>query len=282
MNWSTRLRRWVRIRMPPVREASMKPTAATVLPAPVACSNQNRRLAPGSSGASATTSASSVSGSSQSWGLLVGVEHVLVVELGGRGAVAVRVASAGRLAVRAARRCAPLRRASPLRALELGDDRGERPGERVDLVLVELGAVEQLRRLLVEQPLEPEQQRVVAPPLEARRLGARRRARRGRRRRRAAGRCPGARSAIVSPASRIGSRVNSRTRSRSASLSSLSRARGYVGGISHGKGSSVPRSPLIQDGGGERSKLGRGGRRAEIPSGRTDVPPRSKNYGTRA
>ena len=50
MNWSTRLRRWVRIRTPPVRVASMKPTAATVLPAPVACSNQKRRSAPGSSG----------------------------------------------------------------------------------------------------------------------------------------------------------------------------------------------------------------------------------------
>ena len=50
MNWSTRLRRWVRIRTPPVRVASMKPTAATVLPAPVACSNQKRRAAPGSSG----------------------------------------------------------------------------------------------------------------------------------------------------------------------------------------------------------------------------------------
>src|SRR3954466_4937694 len=35
--------------MPPVREASTKPSAATVLPAPVACSNQNRRAAPGSS-----------------------------------------------------------------------------------------------------------------------------------------------------------------------------------------------------------------------------------------
>ena len=54
--------------MPPVRDASTKPTAATVLPAPVACSNQKRRLAPGSSGASPTTSSSSASGSSQSWG----------------------------------------------------------------------------------------------------------------------------------------------------------------------------------------------------------------------
>ena len=61
-NWSTRLRRWVRIRMPPVREASTKPTAATVLPAPVACSNQKRLPAFGSSGASATSSASASSG----------------------------------------------------------------------------------------------------------------------------------------------------------------------------------------------------------------------------
>ena len=44
----------------------MKPTAATVLPAPVACSNQKRRSAPGSSGASSIASSSSASGSSQS------------------------------------------------------------------------------------------------------------------------------------------------------------------------------------------------------------------------
>ncbi len=52
-----------------MREASTKPTAATVLPAPVACSNQKRLLALGSSGASATFSASASSGvSSQSCG----------------------------------------------------------------------------------------------------------------------------------------------------------------------------------------------------------------------
>ena len=70
MNCSTRLRRWVRMRTPPVRVASMNPTAATVLPAPVACSNQKRRAAPGSSAASATASSSSSSAgsSSQSWG----------------------------------------------------------------------------------------------------------------------------------------------------------------------------------------------------------------------
>ena len=67
-NWSTRLRRWVRIRTPPVRDASTKPTAATVLPAPVACSNQKRLPAFGSSGASATSSSSVDSRSSQSCG----------------------------------------------------------------------------------------------------------------------------------------------------------------------------------------------------------------------
>ena len=54
----------------------MKPTAATVLPAPVACSNQKRRLAPGSSGASSTTSASS-SASSQSLGSSSGASSSL-------------------------------------------------------------------------------------------------------------------------------------------------------------------------------------------------------------
>ena len=47
MNWLTRFRRWVRIRIPPVRDASTKPIAATVLPDPVACSNQKRRVGAG-------------------------------------------------------------------------------------------------------------------------------------------------------------------------------------------------------------------------------------------
>ena len=67
-NWSTRLRRWVRIRTPAVREASTNPRAATVLPAPVACSNQKRRSALGSSGASTGTSPSSSPSSCQSCG----------------------------------------------------------------------------------------------------------------------------------------------------------------------------------------------------------------------
>ena len=51
------------------------------------------------------------------------------------------------------------------RVLELGGKRREGPGEHVDLVLGELGPVRQQHRLGGEQPLEPEQQRVAAPPL---------------------------------------------------------------------------------------------------------------------
>ena len=51
------------------------------------------------------------------------------------------------------------------RVLDLGGQRGEGAGEHVDLVLGQLGAVGQQHRLGVEQPLEPEQQRVLAPPL---------------------------------------------------------------------------------------------------------------------
>ena len=55
--------------MPPVREASTKPSAATVLPAPVACSNQKRRAAPASSSTeSAAASSSASSAGSQSSG----------------------------------------------------------------------------------------------------------------------------------------------------------------------------------------------------------------------
>src|SRR3954454_11319330 len=53
--------------MPPVRDASTKPIAATVLPAPVACSNQKRLWAFGSSAApSATSSSTSSLGASSS------------------------------------------------------------------------------------------------------------------------------------------------------------------------------------------------------------------------
>ena len=103
-------------------------------------------------------------------GLLVRLEHVLLVEGGAPIHLGVAVRP-GRLGL-----CRPVAAAVAsrlaLRALELAGDRGQRPGERIDLMLVELGAVAQHRPLVPEQPLEPEQQRVVAPPLERGRLGA--------------------------------------------------------------------------------------------------------------
>src|SRR3954453_19873771 len=68
--------------MPPVRDPSTKPSAATVLPAPVACSNQNRRAAPGSSRwAAGASSSSAPSPSSPSAGppALVPVERLLLL-----------------------------------------------------------------------------------------------------------------------------------------------------------------------------------------------------------
>ncbi len=68
--------------------------------------------------------------------------------------------------------------AAPLRCdlvggdLLLGHQLGQRAGEGVDLVRVELGPVAQLRRFVGEQPLEPEQQREVAAPLDRGVLGA--------------------------------------------------------------------------------------------------------------
>jgi hypothetical protein len=78
-----------------------------------------------------------------------------------------------------------------LALLLLGDQLGQGAGERVDLVRVELGAVAQLRRLLGEQPLEPEQQREVAAPLDRGCLGAAVDLAQAPRRARGGGRCRG-------------------------------------------------------------------------------------------
>ena len=152
-----------------MREPSTNPSAATVLPEPVACSNQKRRLAPGSSGASSTS-------------LLRGLLPVLRLLVRRQGLVLL----GDGLAARRSPRSAPLapawasarlgsaasatrRRAVRAlrgdRVLELGGQRGERPGENVDLMLGQLGAVGQLDRVVGEQPLEAEQQRVAPPPL---------------------------------------------------------------------------------------------------------------------
>ena len=56
--------------------------------------------------------------------------------------------------------------------LLLGHQLGQGAGERVDLVRVELRPVAQRRRFVGEQPLQAEQQREVAPPLDRGVLGA--------------------------------------------------------------------------------------------------------------
>ena len=223
MNWSTRLRRWVRIRTPPVREASMKPTAATVLPAPVACSNQKRRLGAGVLGRLGDDLLVLGLGLLPVLGLLVGGEHVVVlVELGHRGAVAVRALGRRPRPFVPSSAVARRWRAAALApgSSTLGDDRRPAcPESASTWCVVELGAVAQLRRLVGEQALEPEQQREVAAPLDRGRLGAGVELGQGGVDRAAAG---GARRQVgdLSPSSRIGSRANSRARSRSVSLSS--------------------------------------------------------------
>ena len=56
--------------------------------------------------------------------------------------------------------------------LLLGHQLGQGPGERVDLVRVQFGAVAQLRRFVGEEALQPQQQREVAAPLDRGVLGA--------------------------------------------------------------------------------------------------------------
>ena len=209
MNWSTRLRRWVRIRTPPVREASMKPTAATVLPAPVACSNQKRRSAPGSSGRLGDRLLGVLLGGRllPVLRLLLGRQLLgLLLDLGSSSASAPRRRRPPRRRPRPRRRRPPRPRTFGLLlgvglgldlgrlvgvvlgvvfgvggdqldvvlggGLLLGHQLGQRPGEGVDLVRVQFGAVAQLRRFVGEQALEPEQQREVAAPLDRRVLGA--------------------------------------------------------------------------------------------------------------
>jgi hypothetical protein len=59
-------------------------------------------------------------------------------------------------------------------ALRLGQQRGQRAGQRVDLVGREDGAVGERRLVLGEQPLQPQQQRPLAPPPHGRHPRARR------------------------------------------------------------------------------------------------------------
>ena len=153
--------------MPPVREPSTKPSAATVLPAPVACSNQKRlrgvrvlgrlgelllvvrRPRRRSSSQSCGSSGSSSSSSSSSPGMP------------GRGERR-----------RPARDFGPAPLASAAVA-RLGEQRGERARQRVDLVGGEHRAVDELRLVLAQQAVEPEQQRPALAPRDRRDLRAR-------------------------------------------------------------------------------------------------------------
>ena len=125
--------------MPPVREASTKPRAATVLPAPVACSNQKRRAALGSSGCSGSWSGSAP-GSSQSWGSSSGSSSSSSSSSSSPG-----IADGGELLGLHVDR--PVAAAVAV-ALDLGRERDERPGQRVDLVGGEDGPVGQVGLLL--------------------------------------------------------------------------------------------------------------------------------------
>ena len=168
MNWSTRLRRWVRIRprrfATPRRTRARRPSCPSrwrartrsggLPPDPRAPRRRSRRPAPPSPGApprpapasrpprrplrprspSPLSSSSATAGVAPSSASSVSEGPAPFRAVGGR-------------------------------VLELGGQRGEGAGEHVDLVLRQLGAVGQEHRLGVEQPFEPEQQRVPAPPL---------------------------------------------------------------------------------------------------------------------
>ena len=161
MNWSTRLRRWVRIRTPPVRVASTKPMAATVLPAPVACSNQKRLAALGSSGASSSWSSSSGT-SAESVGSSACGSSSSSSSSSSSNSASTASRSSSTASTGSAAACA-----APSTS-RLGEQRGERARQRVDLVRVQQRAVGEARLLLRQEPLEPEQERPGARPLRGR------------------------------------------------------------------------------------------------------------------
>ena len=197
MNWSTRLRRWVRISTPPVRDGVDEADRGDGL------AGAGRVLEP-----EAALGAGVLGGLLDRLlvlvgrlllpvlRLLVGRELlVLLVELVAVGAVAVErlAVGVGRRGLSAPSRPSPLavrpRRRPSTCCSAISSARV--PGERVDLVRVEFGAVAQLRRLVGEQALQPEQQREVAAPLDRGLLGAA--VELGQRgvERRGGGRCPG-------------------------------------------------------------------------------------------
>ena len=155
--------------MPPVREASTKPMAATVLPAPVACSNQKRLCGVGILGGALRDVLVDVLGRLVE--LLEG--HRLeassssspprALEVGsGRLAPASASSASGSSSTGEHRRsgtCRPVAARPSARAARSACPRARRPGG------VERRAVDQPRLVLAEQALEPEQQRVAPAPL---------------------------------------------------------------------------------------------------------------------
>ena len=197
--------------MPPVREASTKPSAATVLPAPVACSNQKRLAALGSSGCSSSCSSSSSSASVlpvlRLLGLVVVVVVLLARDADGRQRDDVSASAPCR---RCRGRC---RCAGPRRAARSACPRARRPGGRRG----------PCRRPASAPPRRAAARgRAAATTRAATRptgLGAGLELGRARRRAHAGAALPGASAvAASSPSSTKGSRVNFAARSRSAEV----------------------------------------------------------------
>ena len=154
----------------------------------------------------------------------------VLVELDGE-VVVVLFVLARRAPRRRRRRCRRCRSRSSARFLDRGDQLGEHPGERVDLVAAQLGARGEARRLLGQHPLEPEHQRVPHLPL-GRRLG------RGRRPSRRAR--PRARCRIAEPGRTTSSGSSSGSRKGSPAQASARRAAARMpSGASHSVGDCV-------------------------------------------
>ena len=229
MNWSTRLRRWVRIRTPPVREASTKPERGDGL------AGAGRVLEPeASAGARVLGRLLDASSSAR----LLPVLGLLVGSSSSSSSAPSPFASSAPPAPRRHRpRAWP---GSPGAAGSVGRGSGGAefstsaisaarvPESASTWCSVELGPVRELRRVVGQQPLQPEQQRVAAPPFGRGRLAAGvellERGLDGA----VPGACPARGRRCVSPSSRIGSRANSRTRSSLIACDRPGRARGDV------------------------------------------------------
>ena len=173
---------------------------------------------------------------------LVPVERLLLV---GELLVALDLDLAGGQLLDLAGAARPLPLPLARRACDLGGERDQRARQRVDLVGGERGAVGELGLLVGEQALEPEDQRVLAPPLDRRLLAAG--VELGQRgvERAAAGRARRERGAASSPSSTNGSRANSSARRRSSPDTGAESAREVLSAmgpsvLGEGRGTGLP------------------------------------------